>query len=186
MWQEVSNRFLHSSRFWQVSVWRFYCLKSSLMASNQPFFGQPQLLFPSTCKCKICSIYPVYSSLHFTCPNQRSLLHLNTESRVFSLIRLRREFVLTRCSFLMFHIHKRIALSLRSKCFLSSFLKAQYSDESSSVPLTRLLYIWPHVSTEIALQLSKSNISLNFHHAEQCLLIVPSSLPPPGQMKSPR
>ena len=59
----------------------FHCLKSSLMVANQHLFGQPQLLFPSTFKSKICR---VYSSLQFTCPNQRSLLHLNTEFRLSS------------------------------------------------------------------------------------------------------
>ena len=111
----VFNRFLHSLRFWQVSGWRFHCLKSSLMVSNQRFFGRPVLLFPSISKSKIC---PVYSSLRFTCPNQRSLLHLNTKSRLFRFNRLRREFVLARCSFLMLHNHSSIALSLRSQTFL--------------------------------------------------------------------
>ena len=59
----------------------FHCLKSSLMVANQHLFGQPQLLFSSTFKSKICQ---VYSSLQFTCPNQRSLLHLNTEFRLSS------------------------------------------------------------------------------------------------------
>ena len=72
----------------------FHCLKSFLKASNQHLFGRPRLLFPSTDKAKICL---VSRSLWFTCPNQCSLLHLNTESRLFSFSRLRSEFVLTRC-----------------------------------------------------------------------------------------
>ena len=85
-----------------VSARRFHYLKSSLIAFNQHFFGRARLLFPSTSKSKI---YPVHSSLRFTCPNQCSLYHLNTESKLFSFNRLRREFVLTRCSFLMLHNH---------------------------------------------------------------------------------
>ena len=99
VWLAVFNRLLHSRRFWQVSTWRFHCFKSSLMASNQHFFWQPRLQFPSTSKSKICL---VYISPRFTCPNQRSMLHFNTESRLFSFNRLGREFVLTHCSFAIF------------------------------------------------------------------------------------
>ena len=117
VWLAVFHRFLHSLRFWQVSASRFHCLKSSLMVSNQHFLGRLQLLFPFTSKSKICA---VYSPLCFICLNQRSRLHLNTESRLFSFNRLRREYVLTRYSFLILHNQNSIALSLRSKCFLSS------------------------------------------------------------------
>ena len=108
------------------SAWRFRCLKSSLMASNQYFFGWPQVLFPTTSKSKIC---PIYSSVHFTCTKQCSLLHLNTESGLFSFNQLRRKFLLTWCSFLMLHNQNSIALSLPSKCFLCSCLRAQHFDE---------------------------------------------------------
>ena len=122
----LTRTFSHSLQFWQVSAWRFHCLKLSLMASNQHFFGQSRLLFPFTSKSKI---FPVYNSLCLTCPKQRSLLHLSTESRLFSFNRLRREFVLTSCSFLMLHNLNSNAISLRTKHFLSSCLRAQHSDE---------------------------------------------------------
>ena len=126
VWLAVFNHFLHSLQFWQVSAQRFHCLKSSLMASNQYFFGWPQVLFPTTSKSKIC---PIYSSVHFTCTKQCSLLHLNTESGLFSFNQLRRKFLLTCCSFLMLHNQNSIALSLPSKCFLCSCLRAQHFDE---------------------------------------------------------
>ena len=156
----VFNHFLYSLRYWQVSAWRFHCLKSSLMASNQHFFVRPRLLFPPTSNSKI---FPVHSSLRFPCPNQRSLLHLNTESRLFSFNWIRREFVLAHCSFLMLHFHRGVALSLLSKRCLFSCLRARHSDEWSIVSLTQLLHIWPRAFKEIALQISKSNSSLNFH-----------------------
>ena len=108
-----------------------------LMLSNEHLFGQPGLLFPSTFKPKIC---PVCSSLRFTCLNQCSLLHPHTESRLFSFNQLRREFLLTRCSFLILHIHKCVALSLCYKFFLSSCIRPQHSGEESIIPLTQLLY----------------------------------------------
>ena len=74
-----SLQLFHALWFWQVSAWRLHYLKSSLMTSNQHLFGRPQLLFPSTSKSKI---FPVFSSLRFTCPNQHSLLHLNIEFRL--------------------------------------------------------------------------------------------------------
>lgn len=122
----VFNHFLYSLQVWKILALRFDCLKPSLIVSNQHLFGWPRLLFSSTSKFKIC---PEYSSLSFTCLNQRSLLDLNTESKLFSFNQLRREFLLTRCSFMMFNIHNSIALSLCSKIFLFSCLRAQYSDE---------------------------------------------------------
>ena len=123
----VTSSFQLFPAFWQVSGCRFHCLKPYLMASNQLFCGRPRLLSPSTSKSKICLVYS--SLLHFTFLNQGSLLHLNTESKLFSLDWLKREFVLTRCSFLMLHIHKSIALSLCSKHSICSCLRAQHSDE---------------------------------------------------------
>ena len=93
------------------------------MALNQYFFGRPRLLFPSTSKSKI---FAVYSSFRLSCPNQCSLLYVNTESRLLSFNQLRREFVLTRCSFLMLYNHHSITLSLHSKRFLSSCLRFQH------------------------------------------------------------
>ena len=140
--REARLRCFPSLRFLQVSAWRLHCLKSFLMVSNQHFFERPRFLFPSTSKPKTC---PAYSSLWFTYPSQCSLLHLNNESRLFSFNWLRKKFVLTRCSFLMLHNHNHIALSLPSKRFLPSCLRAKHSDEKSIVSLTQLLYIWPYV-----------------------------------------
>ena len=137
-----------------------------------------RLLFPSTSKSKIC---PLYSSPRFTCPNQRSLLHLNTESRLFSFNRLRGEFVLTRCSSwccstitaLLFHYAPNVS-------YLLVWGPNILMNKPSS--LWYSWYIWPRVFNEIALQVSTGKSSLNFPHAERNLLIVASSQPPPGQI----
>ena len=50
--------------------------------------------------------------------------------------------------------------------------------------MTQLLYIWPRVFKEIAVQVSKGKSFLNFPHLELHLLIVASSYPPPGQIQS--
>ena len=141
VWLAVFNCLLHLPWFGQVSAWRFHCLKSTTNSE------QPQLLFPSTSKSKIC---PVYSSLCLTCLNQHSLLHLNTEPRRFSFNQLRREFVLIHSSFLILHRDNSIAVPLCSKRFLSSCSRVQQSDESRIVPLTQLLYTWSCMFKEIA------------------------------------
>ena len=152
------------------------------MASNQHFFGRPRFLFPSTSKSKIC---PIYSLLRFTWLNQRSLLHVNIEFRLFSFSRLRKDFVLARCSFLVLHIHKSIALSLHSKYFFLPFWGHNIlMNEASS--LWHSCYIWPSVFKKIALQVSTGINSLNFLHAERYLLIVASSQPVLAQIESPR
>ena len=161
--------------FDKFQLWDF-SLKSSLMASNQHFLGWLRLLFPSTSKSKI---FLVYTRLRFTCPHQRSLLHLNTESRLFSFNRPRREFVLTHCSswcctsirVLPFHYTPNVSYHL---VWAPNIL----INKASS--LWHSCYIFDHVFWEIALQVSKSNSSLNFPHAGLHLLIVASSQPPPG------
>ena len=145
----VFNFFLHPIRSWQVSVWKTHSFKSSLLVSKEHFFGWPQLLYPSISKSKIC---PVHSSLCFTRLNQRSLLYLNTESKLFSLNQLRREFVLTACFFLTFLIFVYEG---------PTFLWIKH------VPLAQLLYIWLPVFKEFALQVSKGNSSLNFPYADK-------------------
>ena len=69
VWLAVFNHSLHLLQFWQGSAWRFYILKLSLTVSNQRFLGWLQLLFPSTSKFKV---YPLCSSVIFTCLNQHS------------------------------------------------------------------------------------------------------------------
>ena len=110
------NVTLHAQRVCEQSSFQsFSPITTILLASNQLLFERSLLLFPSTSK--IC---PVNSSLPFTCGKRRNLLHLNSESRLFRFNWFRREFVLTRCSFLILVIHKSISLSLSFKrCLLN-------------------------------------------------------------------
>ena len=108
-------------------------LNRLLMTSNQHFFGGPQLPYQSIPKYKI---FPAYSSLCFSSPKQRSLLHLNTESSLSS-------------PFLMLHINKSISLLLRSKNS-SSCLRGPNILMNKGSPLWHNCYVFDHMCFKVA------------------------------------
>ena len=80
----VFNHLLYSLQFWQVSAWRFHCLKSSL--DNRNFYFLP-LASPKFVE------YIVDFASHVQI---NSLLHLSTESRLIinNIMTLLRSFVI--------------------------------------------------------------------------------------------